>query len=245
VFLSEPPPTRADLNFGLLGFPIRVHPSFWLVTALMAWRPGSELSPQLLLLWVIAVFVSIVIHELGHAWMARLYGAVAYIVLYSFGGLAIYRPQPRSVWNRIAIAFAGPGAGFLFAGLIAGVLRATGRRVDVQWDWVPFDFDGFEDMNLTMFVWYLLSINCYWGLFNLLPIFPLDGGQISRNLFMHFDWRDGFKKSLWLSVIVAVGLAVYVFRENGNQLSFTVLMLGYLAFLSFRELNPHRFNNPW
>jgi stage IV sporulation protein FB len=245
VFLQEPTPTRADLNFNLLGFHVRVHPLFWLITVLLAWSPGASIPPQVLLLWVVSVFVCILVHELGHAWMARYYGASAHIVLYSFGGLASYSPSPRNVWNRVAIALAGPGAGFLFAALILAAIAATGRKITLELDLFPFRFDPFDDPNVNRLIINLLFINWLWGLFNLLPIYPLDGGQVSRNLFMRYDWRDGLRKAGWLSIGVAVALAVYLLRESGGRPGFNVMMLGYLAFLNYQEMNPRGPRSPW
>lgn len=193
------------------------------------------MPPELLIIWVGAVFVSILVHELGHALAARFYGAAAHIVLYSFGGLAISHPQPRGVWQRVAISFAGPGAGFLFALLIAVILNATGRAVRVEPALVPFRWEPFEDFNLNFLVGNLMYINCYWGLVNLLPIYPLDGGQISRNLFMHYDLRGGLRKSQWLAVIVAAGIAVY-FLEETRQINFMSLMFAFLAYQNYQEM---------
>lgn len=245
MFLQEPAPTRADLNFTLFGFPVRVHPMFWLVTALMAWRPGQETPPQELVIWIIAVFFCIVVHELGHAFLARRYGASAHIVLYSFGGLAISHPQSRYMWERVAISFAGPAAGFLFAGLTMAIIAATGREVQFDWYWIPFRWKTLPDENLNLLVLDMTFINCYWGLFNLLPIYPLDGGQIARNLFTHYDWRDGLRKSQIVSVIVAVGLAVYLFQQSGGNIGFQVMMLGFLAFQNFQEMRGGGYGNPW
>lgn len=247
MFLQEPSRTQFDLNFSLLGFPVRVHPLFWLITVALAWD-SNGVKPQELLLWVVSVFVSIVIHELGHAWMARYFGASAHIVLYSFGGLAVSHPEPRNVWDRVAICFAGPAAGFLFALVIAAALAASGQHVTFIWNWIPIRFDGFAEPNLNLLVFYLLYINCLWGLVNLLPIYPLDGGQIARNLFMHYDWRAGLRNSQRLSMGVAIALAVYLLAQSvqaGGRPDVTVFMLGYLAYLNYQEMNPSGMRGPW
>ena len=66
-----------------------------------------------LVLWIICVFVSILIHEMGHVLMGRLFGAEGHIVLYSFGGLAIGSKRLADRWQRIAVSFAGPLAQFI------------------------------------------------------------------------------------------------------------------------------------
>lgn len=245
VFLQEPSHTRFDLRFRLFGFPVRVHPLFWAVTALLAWQPGQDVAPRVLLIWMAAVFVSILIHELGHALAARYFGASAHIVLYSFGGLAITHPEPRYVWDRVAISFAGPAAGFLFALIIVVALAASGHAGQFLLHWIPIRFKPFTDANLNELIGQLLEINILWGLVNLLPIFPLDGGRISRNLFMRYDWNDGLRKSWLLSMGTAIGLAVYLLVQAGGQPSFKVFMLGYLAYLNYQEMNPMGPRNPW
>jgi stage IV sporulation protein FB len=245
VFLQEPQPTQGDLNFNLLGFPVRVHPMFWLMTALMAWS-GGELPPQILVIWIGVVFVSILVHELGHALAARYFGGQASIVLYQFGGLAIHFPQPRYTWQRVAISLAGPVAGFLLAIATMIVVGATGHKIQFVLAWIPFEWELIQEFNAELAVRFLMDVNIFWGLFNLMPIYPLDGGQVARNLLVRYDHRDGLRKSQWLSVIAAVGLAVYVWYATQGSMMLTVLMLGFLAFQNYQELrSPWGSRNPW
>ena len=82
MLIGEPPPSQADMHFRLLGFPIRVHPFFWLVAVFLGVGTGkNETDPVELLTWVAVVFVSILIHELGHAIMKRAYGGHPWITL--------------------------------------------------------------------------------------------------------------------------------------------------------------------
>src|SRR5262249_53223080 len=121
-------------------------------------------------------------------------GADSHIVLYSFGGLAIGSNALSSRWKRIAVAFAGPLAGFLFYGLL----------------WVGGYFRLFEGwpIHAVMAVVFLKNINLYWGLINLLPVWPLDGGQISRELFVWGTPGKGVRASLAISVTVGALVAV-------------------------------------
>ena len=86
MFAAEPAPTQFDLHFRIAGFPVRVHPLFWLMTLMMGARDDD---PMTLLIWIGVVFLSILVHELGHALTMRYYGQDARIVLYMMGGLAI------------------------------------------------------------------------------------------------------------------------------------------------------------
>ena len=80
----------------------------------------------------------------------------------------------------------------------------------------------------------LLYMNIFWGLVNLLPVFPLDGGQVARELFEQVDPWNGFVRSLWLSIItgVAVAIASWVYLDS----RFMPLMFVSLADLQLYDL---------
>ncbi|HQV95560.1 MAG TPA: site-2 protease family protein, partial [Anaerolineales bacterium] len=83
---------------------------------------------------------------------------------------------------------------------------------------------------LTMMLW----VNVFWGLINLLPVFPLDGGHVARNILLLYDPVGGVRKSLWLSVIVGglMALAGFVLFRS----VYTALLFGLLAFQSYQAL---------
>src|SRR5438552_41392 len=101
----------------IFDIPIRVDPSFLLLGLILA---NSRLSePALLVEWLVVVFVSILVHEFGHALTGRTFGLTPQIQLYSMGGLTSWS-DGRNVTppQSIAISLAGPGAGFLFGGVV-------------------------------------------------------------------------------------------------------------------------------
>ena len=236
MIFNEPSRTAYDLKFRVLGIPVRVHPLFWLVALLLGVGGGDGRDLARMLFWVGAVFVSILIHELGHALAARSYGWEPWITLHGFGGLASYRPTSRSPRRQILISLAGPGAGFLFAAVVVGFIAASGHRVEFAWpDFVlPVRFELFASPNLNLILYFLLFINIFWGLVNLLPIYPLDGGHISQEVFQLVNPRDGLRQSLWLSIIVAVGAGVLAWTRLGDQ--FLAIFCAYLAYTSYTTL---------
>src|SRR5437763_15143191 len=124
MFLLEPGHTPYDLSWRMFGIPVRVHPMFWLVGALMGFdlllpdaREGNGVVR--FLLWIACFFVSILVHELGHIVMGRVCGSEGHIVLYAFGGVAVQHRAIPLRWQRIAVSFAGPLAGFLLFGFVA------------------------------------------------------------------------------------------------------------------------------
>jgi stage IV sporulation protein FB len=232
--LLEPNVTPYDLRFSLFGVPVRVHPFFWVVAVFM----GAHGDAQRVLIWVAVVFVSILIHEMGHALAARIWGSYSWVVLYGFGGLASHSPAIGDWRRRVAVMLAGPAAGFAFAVLAIVLILLTGNKVEVFLGG-PFVFDVVPTLRQASplaetAVMELLFVNIWWGLINLLPVYPLDGGQVSRELFLRFAGRDALRRSLWLSVIVAGGIALYglfVLRAF-----FMLLLFGYLAYASYTAL---------
>jgi Zn-dependent protease len=237
VLFSEPPRTAYDLHFSLLGIPVRVHPLFWLVAVLLG--VSGDPDPQQILIWVGVVFVSIVVHEMGHALAARACGWEPWITLHGFGGLASYRPTYRSPLNQVLITFAGPGAGFALAALIVAFIAASGHGVRVGWPdtILPVVFEPYERFNLNLLLYDLLYVNIFWGLFNLLPIYPLDGGQISQEVLRVLNPRDGLRQSLWLSIVVAAVCGVLAWTRLHD--TFLAFFCGYLAYNSYLTMQAY------
>lgn len=244
MFLIEPPRTSFDLNFVIARVSVRVHPFFWLLSLILgAGGMSSEKPPAEVLLWVAVSFVSILIHELGHSLAFRWYGWDSRIVLYSFGGLAIrqdqfgeYRPDQaeREGLKHVAISFAGPAAGFLLAALVMAAIRLAGHKVWFEWSLWPVQFEYFKGRNLNVLLNDLLFINIMWGVINLFPVFPLDGGQIARELLVMRDAREGTSQSLMLSIVTAVGLGVFAAIKLDDY--FMAIFFAILAFMSYTNL---------
>lgn len=197
MLFAEPERTAYDLNFRLFRFPVRVHPWFWLVTLIFGSNRFDPDRPEFILTWIAVVFVSILVHELGHALAFRAFGVGSHVVLHSFGGVAVPWDHVRGRGQRIVVALAGPAAGFLLAAVVWASNESAG--------WVR------PGTGVLALVTYrdLLYVNISWGLVNLLPVFPLDGGRVSEEVFAHFLGRRGTRAALQLSVWAAGAAAVY------------------------------------
>jgi Zn-dependent protease len=256
MLLGEPPSTQADLHFRLFGIPVRVHPFFWVVTLLLGMGGAGPADPLQVLIWVAVVCVSILVHEFGHAFMQRYFGGHPWVTLYSFGGLASCNDCDRSPRAQLLISFAGPAAGFLLAALVLIVVALSGHvvglalrnrvspeRLDVSSIIVQpmvlleAYFEPFRSHPLNVLVAYFLQVNILWGLINLLPIYPLDGGQIARELFTLGSARNGIIQSLQLSAGAAALVAVYALSQKEIYLC---IMFGLLAYGSFQTLQQYR-----
>ncbi len=253
--LGQPNPTSFDLHFEIFGFPVRVHPLHWALGAYIGYTSASPETALLgMIVGMVVVFASILIHELGHAVMMRRYGQHARIVLHMMGGYAIadrgfsnlymtgdsFRPvqdRSRFRWNQIIISLAGPGAqlilaaiviAFFFAGSIAAGLDAPGALENL------FGLDDRLSPHLMMLVRMLLFINIFWPIFNLLPIYPMDGGQVMREIVVGFDPWNGQLRSLWISLIAAVLAAGGGFLLCGQP--FFAIFFGFMAFQNWQMI---------
>jgi Zn-dependent protease len=238
---AEPARTPYDLNFRLFGFAVRIHPFFWLGAALLG---AGTLNAGLhfLVIWIVVVLVSILVHELGHAVAFRRFGSDSHIVLWMFGGLAVPYSAVASRWRRIVVSLAGPIAGFILCGLV----------------YVTNEFSNWGGPKAQDPVQYLyralLWVNLIWGIFNLLPVFPLDGGQVAREL-CEMRWRGrGLQFAFKISIAVAGVVAIYSLlcaleeRSGGGPLTdnlpwwvprgsiFTAILFAMLAVQNYQFL---------
>ena len=245
LLFQVPPPTRYDLRFTLAGFPVRVHPLFWLIAVLLGAGSGDPLQ---ILIWVIVVFLSILIHEFGHALAFRRFGLSSQIILHFAGGLTV--PESTlwgSRWANVAlgpneqifISTAGPGAGFVFAALIIGGILAVGGSVITSrlLGFLPLPAYAslpFGGPIFSAFLTELLWVNIFWGLINLMPVYPLDGGNVARYILLQVDPINGVRKSLWVSVITGglIALLAFFFLHS----VYMAILFGFLAFQSYQSL---------
>lgn len=245
MFLFQPPQnTRYDLRFTLAGIPVRVHPLFWLMTIFL----GASGDLLQLPIWVFVVFLSILVHEMGHALAFRRYGQRSQIVLHFAGGLTIpeaspwgggWAPRPQTPAQEIFISLAGPLTGFLFAALVIAGVSFSGGLVLTNWLFgvIPLPLTAilpFGGKVMNLLVSMLLWVNLFWGLINLVPVFPLDGGNVARNILVQYDPLHGFRKALWLSVIAGGLVALtglIAFRSV-----YMAILFGLLAFQSYQSL---------
>ena len=267
---GEPQHTAYDLHFRCFGIPVRVNPFFWLLGVLLA--SGSmhgDLQAWMLVLiaWLAALFVAVLVHELGHALVLRnLYGASPNIVLYGFGGIAAHQPTHRTMQTgpSIVISASGVIAGFLLVGLIVLFVMLLGGAVGIRMlEYAPYiripivifalPAEAFPLSLLPTqagevfhnFLSLTILICIFFGILNLLPIYPLDGGQIAREVFLAVDRRNGITYSLMLSILTAGGISVYelsrwVNEANMAGIPFMAIFFAFFAIQSYNALNSYR-----
>ncbi len=219
-------PTPYDLQFSLFGIPVRVIAWFWLTAVILGFS-SVHIGPEYLLAWVAIVFVSILIHEMGHALVAALFGYPPRIVLYHFGGLAMFTPGYNYTQGRsILISLAGPVAGFLLAGVIYVLARSSA-------------LGPLERGTLGYFVvLQALYVNVWWGLINLLPVLPLDGGNICRDVCTSINSRQGERWAITIALVTAGAVAVYALQAEELYIG---ILFGFMAYQNYQQLQMRRF----
>jgi Zn-dependent protease len=241
--------------------------TFWLFSAIFGYGWAKSLhrfyeiemgNPPamiiLLAIWIAMMFVSILIHELGHTLAFRFYGVESSIVLYHMGGLAIpdgmgrwdgARRRTPSKANQIVISAAGPALQLLLGIVAAGVGLGMGYQCGFPVDWIVATYfpDFFSTLVLpnnaaiTAILHSTVFMSILWAVLNLIPVLPLDGGQIARNAIGIYQRSDGMREALMVSVGFGAIAALYFF-QSGQR--FAGILFVFLAFQNFQTLQQYR-----
>lgn len=212
--------TRYDLRFRLFGIPVHVTPWFWAAGVFLSWHLLSEHHYDLLAIWLGCLFVSILVHEYGHAFCAETFGCLPEIYLYHFGGLAVFRPNSRFTTTRsVIVSFAGPAAGFILFGAVFLLAKLV-----LSSEWF-IRLDPASQDRLWYFFQQMEWINLWWGLVNLLPVLPLDGGRISEAILMRIRRRDGQRLAILLGAVISGGAALFFGTHHDNYAAMLFALL--------------------
>ncbi|MBK9259689.1 MAG: hypothetical protein IPM54_07585 [Polyangiaceae bacterium] len=210
------------MNFRLFGIDVEIEPGFWFIAVIFGLpffkisNGASGLIPGFI--WVLVVLVSVLVHELGHAFAIRRHRIQPEITLYMMGGKTVWRALlPLKRTDHIIISLAGPFAGFFLAALVF----AVDHFVLAQMSAVPF----YARFAVTQ----LLFVNVYWGIFNLIPVLPLDGGHVLE----HALGPKRLRMTAIISMVVGFSVALYFLQAGSIWAAF---IFGMGAFQSLRLL---------
>jgi Zn-dependent protease len=164
----------------LAGIPVQVHWTFVLILIWVAYVFGSQGGSMVDIFWgiafVLTIFFCVVLHELGHALMARRFGVSTHsITLLPIGGVARLDHIPEEPKEELLIAIAGPLVNVVIAIGLFLILGITGNLILPEAPQTAF-------INPTNFFFKLMAINIFLVIFNAIPAFPMDGGRILRSL---------------------------------------------------------------
>jgi Zn-dependent protease len=210
----------SGLRFSLFGFPVRIHPWFLIVAALFG-LSGPEPDLGRAGVWIAVVFVSVLVHELGHAFAARTVGAEPTIDLYALGGITAFSPpRPLGRWQSVGISLAGPFAGFLLGVLVLSGAAALGADR-------PSPFVNVDAPLVDVIIGASIWVNLYWGMVNLLPILPLDGGNVVRSLLPgDAQFRD--RVAAGISLAASIAIVILLVQYDLGELVLLPVLLGAL-----------------
>lgn len=150
-------------SFTLFAIRVRVDPWFWITMALLGYMIYSGQPVILTLIFVLAGFISILVHELGHALTIRKFGLPTEITLHGFGGYATYTPGRLTRLQSFLVTAAGPGLQIMLA-LVLIVLSG----------FIPIPGKSLLHILVENLIW----VSIFWAILNCLPVYPLDGGQM-------------------------------------------------------------------
>ncbi|BCX48749.1 zinc metalloprotease M50B family [Haloferula helveola] len=208
------------LRFSLFGIPVNVQPWFWITLALLGGATGIDGREDVLsvALFVLAGFVSVLVHELGHALTGRSFGAPTQITLMAFGGFASFPANAFTRKQDFLVTAAGPAIQILL-GLVFFAIYA----------FVPLPTTAAK-----MFVFWGMVISIFWAVINLVPVIPLDGGRLVAALL-------GPSKrvlALQISLVAAIAVALGMFFLMKSFLF--PIFLGLMAYQNWQELQQFR-----
>ena len=173
----------------IFGFPLKVDISFFILAAILGWRGDSAAS---VVIWVAIVFGSVLFHELGHAFAGRAFGLSPRIQLYGMGGLTSWSEgaERLSPVKMIVVSLAGPIAGAVLGGLVLVAGLWLGLHKDRGLLGVAFGD--------------LLWVNFGFGILNMIPMLPLDGGKVMSSLEELVRGKSDATVSRIISLLIAV-----------------------------------------
>lgn len=223
---------RWSINlFRVFGIQLAVHVSFLLLLAYFCWdgwREGGTRGALWELLLVTLFFCCVVLHELGHSLTARRYGVqVPRILLMPIGGMAEFDRIPRRPKSELLITIAGPAVNFTLAAVLVPMVWTD------LWSDVAVPLYGHRQMLIE-----LALANVVMGTFNLLPVFPMDGGRILRALLAtRLDYlRATYWASLSGKILAAILALVAAFYFENPVLAVLFAFIFVAGDAEYRQL---------
>lgn len=200
---------------------LSIHPLFWLFAALLGYLWSHTLVGTLI--WIVVIFVSVLVHELGHALTGLLFKQQVHIQLLMFGGMTTRSGPSIRLWKEFILTLNGPVAGYALSAAAFGiwyVLQPTSPIIHVM---------------LSSFVW----INLFWSTVNLFPVLPLDGGHLLRIVLEAIFGAKGTAYALLVGVILGGAITVAAFIVGWILVGAVFFLLTFESFrgwMSYRHV---------
>jgi stage IV sporulation protein FB len=197
--------------------PVTIRPVFLMVALLIGYMSSGTIKGAFL--WMAIIVFSVLFHEFGHALVAYFCKQHPSIELVALGGRTSYEVKDLSLPKQFLIVFGGPFFGFLLF---------LGAFFLLKTSW-------FQSSAILASLKIFSLINLFWTLVNLLPIIPLDGGQMVRIGLEYFFGVKGFKASLLLGMLVGLGFGLFFFVGQNFLLGALFFFFSYENFELFRR----------
>lgn len=219
----EPEQTRLDLRLRLPGAAVRITPLFWAASALLGVRyytDPEEGNPGWFLFWMAATLFSVLLHQFGQVFAARLFGVRGHVALSGLGGIT-FGLEALGRWRRILVLLAGPAT--------VAVVLALGWGLTA----LPYpELIGKARAEVGTGVRLLALIATFWAALNLLPLWPLSGGRVACEIGEGLFGRWGINAALLLSILTAGLLAIWRILQLAQDLDVYRFDPRYRAFLT-------------
>lgn len=250
--MNEQNSPRGVLRFCLFGIPVSIHPYAWLLLAVLGGAFGVSDGEDLsrVAIFVVMGMLCLLVHEFGHALVGRAAGAVVEEVeVAGLGGATRFAMLPAGRGAYALVVLAGPVASLLLGGVLG---LAFGAQLGNPWagvryaylmpwmDTLPLGLQqelmlGLYTHAMLPFLLQVYSVGmliCFWwSLFNLLPVFPLDGGTLLGTLL------NNYLVPCVIGLLLSGGLAIWALVDGQW---FNMMILGYLAFINYQYLRVFR-----
>jgi Zn-dependent protease len=204
----------------IFGIEIGVHYTWLFAFLLFTWLFAQDTFPKLFPDWSkatywitgvivsLAVFASVLVHELCHSLVARSRGLkVNSIVLFIFGGASNIETEPERAWVEFIMSAAGPFSSLVLGGIFAAIAFAL-------------NYIGYKNNPLYAIIYFLAYTNIVLAIFNIVPGFPLDGGRVLRSIL----W--GATKNLQRATLIAGNI--------GRVIGWAMILLGIALIFSYK-----------
>ena len=249
------------LRWRLFGIDFCIQPSFWLMSAVFGYLvvgmgmryEGVEML-KYIGFWILCTFVSVMIHELGHAVTGRIFGLPGNIILAGMGGQASGNFETLRPWQRVLVILAGPGAGFLFLFVlilinqrpwnlnVAAALDLPSLRIPWQWDLLDqINTNLKTEAPYSEIMKFLCWMNLFWNVINLIPIIPLDGGMLMREGCMLIAPVRGLWFAFGFSFLLGGVAAVYCLIAITMRRDLPTLVDPFFGILMFGSMSVQNF----
>lgn len=201
--------------------PIRIYPFFWLLVIFIGYiNTGTAVGTAI---WAFVIFFSVLIHEMGHALTAMAFGQDVEVELVAFGGVTKRKGKHINLWQEFLIVLNGPLAGLTLAGLFYLLWEAKAE----------------DKISIPMYaVWVTWVVNLFWTIVNLLPVQPLDGGQLLRIILEGIFGIRGVKIAFFISAFIAVSASIGFFVMGGFLIGALFMMFAFESFRAWKDTLP-------